>query len=61
MSTSTTTTSSPTDSSNGSLAISYGAVPVVPGPNTQKPFTLSERLGFEIHRYSSYSPNYLPE
>ncbi|KAH8299381.1 hypothetical protein KR044_000853 [Drosophila immigrans] len=61
MSSSTSTTSSPTDSSNGSLAISYGALPLVPGPNPQKPFTLSERLSFEIHRYSSYSPNYLPE
>ncbi|XP_064543793.1 muskelin [Drosophila montana] len=61
MSASTTTTSSPTDSSNGSLAISYGAVPVVPGTNSQKPFTLSERLSFGIYRYSSYSPNYLPE
>ncbi|EDW09382.1 uncharacterized protein Dmoj_GI19068 [Drosophila mojavensis] len=61
MSTSTTTTSSPTGSSNDSLAMSYGAVPVLPGTNTQKPFTLSERLNFEIYRYSSYSPNYLPE
>lgn len=65
MSSSTTTTSSPTDSSNGSLAISYGALPplapLLTEVNTQKPFTLSERLTFEIYRYSSYSPNYLPE
>ncbi|KAM8713553.1 hypothetical protein ACLKA7_013817 [Drosophila subpalustris] len=62
MSSSTTTTSSPTDSSNGSLAISYGTLPpLVTGANLQKPFTLSERLNFEIYSYSSYSPNYLPE
>ncbi|XP_034476504.1 muskelin isoform X2 [Drosophila innubila] len=63
MSSSTTTTSSPTDSSNGSLAISYGTLPppLVTGANSQKPFTLSERLSFEVYSYSSYSPNYLPE
>ncbi|ALC41608.1 muskelin, partial [Drosophila busckii] len=58
---STTTTSSPTDSSaNGS----YSAAPVaaVTNTNTQKAsFTLFEKLSFSIFRYSSYSPNYLPE
>ncbi|XP_001361411.1 muskelin isoform X1 [Drosophila pseudoobscura] len=65
---SSSSTSSPTDnSSHGSVALSsFAAINAVSGTNTstsgsQKPFSLSERLNFEIYRYSSYSPNYLPE
>ncbi|XP_034135875.1 muskelin isoform X2 [Drosophila guanche] len=65
---SSSSTSSPTDnSSHGSVALSsFAALNAVSGTNTstsgsQKPFSLSERLNFEIYRYSSYSPNYLPE
>ncbi|KAH8400886.1 hypothetical protein KR009_001632 [Drosophila setifemur] len=67
---SSSSTSSPTDnSSHGSVALSsFGAINAVSGTNTstqsggvQKPFSLSELLKFEIYRYSSYSPNYLPE
>ncbi|KAH8375385.1 hypothetical protein KR200_002878 [Drosophila serrata] len=67
---SSSSTSSPTDnSSHGSVALSsFGALNAASGTNTntqsgsaQKPFSLSERLNFEIYRYSSYSPNYLPE
>lgn len=66
---SSSSTSSPTDnSSHGSVALSsFGAINAYSGTNTstqsgaQKPFSLSERLKFEIYRYSSYSPNYLPE
>jgi len=64
---SSSSTSSPTDnSSHGSVALSSALNPSlnpVSGTNTssQKPFSLSERLNFEIYRYSSYSPNYLPE
>ncbi|KAH8270798.1 hypothetical protein KR018_005078 [Drosophila ironensis] len=69
---SSSSTSSPTDnSSHGSVALSsFGAMNAFSGTNTntqstqssaKKPFSLSERLAYEIYRYSSYSPNYLPE
>ncbi|XP_030373545.1 muskelin [Scaptodrosophila lebanonensis] len=61
------TSSSPTDSSNSSVAVSIAAATTAPAHkqqnDSQKTFTLSEneRLTFEVYRYSSYSPNYLPE